>query len=149
MRKKAAAFATALTVISLITGCGNSRAVQASDIERTEVTTAAETAEVKKPEAEERILAKYLTGIRDRNILEGARDIDYLSEAGSIEQVITKVEADDKDVDTSKTGVYTVRYIVTVDLENLETAETYIKEHPEAAVKPDPSEGKAKKEKDS
>ena len=146
MRKKAAAFATALTVISLITGCGNSRAVQASDTERTEVTTAAETAEVKKPEAEERILAKYLTGIRDRNILEGARDIDYLSEAGSIEQVITKVEADDKDVDTSKTGVYTVRYIVTVDLENLETAETYIKEHPEAAVKPDPSEGKAKKE---
>ena len=142
MRKKAAAFATALTVISLITGCGNSRAVQASDTERTEVTTAAETAEVKKPEAEERILAKYLTGIRDRNILEGARDIDYLSEAGSIEQVITKVEVDDKEVDTSKTGVYTVRYRVTVDLENLEKAETYIKEHPEAAVKPDPSEAK-------
>lgn len=141
MRKKAAAFAAAFTAISLIAGCGNGRAVQVSDTGRTELTTAVEAAEEKRPEAKEKILAKYLTGIRDRNILEGARDIDYLSEAGSLEQVITKVEADDKDVDTSKTGVYTVRYRITVDLENLEKAEAYIKEHPEAAVKPDPSEG--------
>ena len=145
MRKQAAAFAAAFTAISLLAGCGSSRAVQASDTERTEATTVVEAAEEKRPEAEEKTLAKYLTGIRDRNILEGARDIDFLSEAGSIEQVITKVEVDDKDVDTSKTGIYTVRYRVTVDLENLEKAETYIKEHPEAAVKPDPSDAKGDK----
>ena len=145
MGKQAAAFAAAFTAISLLTACGSGRAVQASDTERTEATTVVEASEEKRPEAEEKTLAKYLTGIRDRNILEGAMDIDFLSEAGSIEQVITKVEVDDKDVDTSKTGVYTVRYRVTVDLENLEKAETYIKEHPEAAVKPDPSDAKGDK----
>ena len=62
MRKQAAAFAAAFTAISLLAGCGSSRAVQASDTERTEATTVVEAAEEKRPEAEEKTLAKYLTG---------------------------------------------------------------------------------------
>ena len=64
MRKQAAAFAAAFTAISLLTACGSGRAVQASDTERTEATTVVEASEEKRPEAEEKTLAKYLTGIR-------------------------------------------------------------------------------------
>ena len=140
MRKKAAAIVMTLTAISLVTGCGSSMPAQSADTARTKEVSVTETAEENKPVADEGILAKYMTGIRDRNILEGARDIDYLSEAGSIEPVIRNVEVDDKDVDTSKSGTYTVRYRVTVDLENLEKAENFLKDHPEAA-KTDASEG--------
>ena len=50
--------------------------------------------------------------------------------------MITDVKVDDSAVDTTKPGTYKVKYTVTVDLENLERAEAYVAEHPEALEAP-------------
>ena len=135
-------FIAILGILGVLSGCGGRETAAAP-----EAPQAAETVTAAAPVSEEPVitpdegtLAKYLAGIRDRNVLEGARDINYLSEAESMKQVITGIEVDDHEVDTAKAGTYTVRYKITVNTKNLEKAEAYIREHPEAAVlKPVPA----------
>ena len=135
-------FIALLGILGLMAGCGENTQAAAP-----EAPQAAETVTAAAPVTEEPVitpdegtLAKYLVGIRDRNVLKGARDINYLSEAESMKQVITGIEVDDHEVDTAKAGTYTVRYKITVNTKNLEKAEAYIREHPEAAVlKPVPA----------
>ena len=96
---------------------------------------------------DEEMLSKYFVGIMDRFVLEGAKDIDYLSETDGMEQVVERIEADAREVDTTRPGTYTVRYKVTVNVENLERAEAYIREHPDAVhMKADPAKTQEKKE---
>ena len=143
MRKKTVTtFITLLGILGLMAGCGENTQAAAPEAPQTAetVTAAAQVTEEPVITPDEGILAKYLAGIRDRNVLEGARDINYLSEAESMKQVITGIEVDDHEVDTAKAGTYTVRYKITVNTKNLEKAEAYIREHPEAAVlKPVPA----------
>ena len=135
-------FIAILGILGVLSGCGGRETAAAP-----EAPQAAETVTAAAPVTEEPVitpdegtLAKYLVGIRDRNVLKGARDINYLSEAESMKQVITGIEVDDHEVDTAKAGTYTVRYKITVNTKNLEKAEAYIREHPEAAVlKPVPA----------
>ena len=129
-------FIAILGILGVLSGCGGRETAAAP-----EAPQAAETVTAAAPVTEEPVitpdegtLAKYLVGIRDRNVLKGARDINYLSEAESMKQVITGIEVDDHEVDTAKAGTYTVRYKITVNTKNLEKAEAYIREHPEAAV---------------
>ena len=143
-------FIALLGILGLMAGCGENTQAAAP-----EAPQAAETVTAAAPVTEEPVitpdegtLAKYLVGIRDRNVLKGARDINYLSEAESMKQVITGIEVDDHEVDTAKAGTYTVRYKITVNTKNLEKAEAYIREHPEEAVlKPVPAEAPEKEEK--
>ena len=44
------------------------------------------------------MLSKYFVGIMDRFVLEGAKDIDYLSETDGMEQVVERIEADDREM---------------------------------------------------
>ena len=143
-------FIAILGILGVLSGCGGRETAAAS-----EAPQAAETVTAAAPVTEEPVitpdegtLAKYLVGIRDRNVLKGARDINYLSEAESMKQVITGIEVDDHEVDTAMAGTYTVRYKITVNTKNLEKAEAYIREHPEEAVlKPVPAEAPEKEEK--
>jgi len=143
MRKKTVTtFIALLGILGLMAGCGENTQAAAPEAPQTAetVTAAAQVTEEPVITPDEGILAKYLAGIRDRNVLEGARDINYLSDAESMKQVITGIEVDDHEVDTAKAGTYTVRYKITVNTKNLEKAEVYIREHPEAAVlKPVPA----------
>ena len=151
MRKKTVTtFIALLGILGVLSGCGGRETAAAP-----EAPQAAETVTAAAPVTEEPVitpdegtLAKYLVGIRDRNVLKGARDINYLSEAESMKQVITGIEVDDHEVDSAKAGTYTVRYKITVNTKNLEKAEAYIREHPEEAVlKPVPAEAPEKEEK--
>lgn len=143
-------FIAILGILGVLSGCGGRETAAAP-----EAPQAAETVTAAAPVTEEPVitpdegtLAKYLVGIRNRNVLKGARDINYLSEAESMKQVITGIEVDDHEVDTAKAGTYTVRYKITVNTKNLEKAEAYIREHPEEAVlKPVPAEAPEKEEK--
>ena len=143
-------FIAILGILGVLSGCGGRETAAAP-----EAPQAAETVTAAAPVTEEPVitpdegtLAKYLVGIRDRNVLKGARDINYLSEAESMKQVITGIEVDDHEVDSAKAGTYTVRYKITVNTKNLEKAEAYIREHPEEAVlKPVPAEAPEKEEK--
>ena len=142
MKKTVTTFIALLGILGLMAGCGENTQAAAPEAPQTAetVTAAAQVTEEPVITPDEGILAKYLAGIRDRNVLEGARDINYLSEAESMKQVITGIEVDDHEVDTAKAGTYTVRYKITVNTKNLEKAEAYIREHPEAAVlKPVPA----------
>ena len=135
-------FIAILGILGVLSGCGGRETAAAPEApqEAETVTAAAPVSEEPVITPDEGTLAKYLAGIRDRNVLEGARDINYLSEAESMKQVITGIEVDDHEVDTAKAGTYTVRYKITVNTKNLEKAEAYIREHPEAAVlKPVPA----------
>lgn len=114
--------------MTAFTGCGEKPAEQAPVTEATKGEAKTEAPAKVSEEAAE----KYILGITDRFILEGAKDIDFLSKKESVDKVITKVEADDSAVDTSKPGTYKVRYTVTVNVRNLEKAEAYVAEHPEA-----------------
>ena len=135
-------FIAILGILGVLSGCGGRETAAAP-----EAPQAAETVTAAAPVTEEPVitpdegtLAKYLVGIRDRNVLKGARDINYLSEAESMKQVITGIEVDDHEVDTTMAGTYTVRYKITVNTKKLEKAEAYIREHPEEAVlKPVPA----------
>ena len=118
-------FIAILGILGVLSGCGGRETAAAP-----EAPQAAETVTAAAPVTEEPVitpdegtLAKYLVGIRDRNVLKGARDINYLSEAESMKQVITGIEVDDHEVDTAKAGTYTVRYKITVNTKNLEKAE--------------------------
>ena len=143
-------FIAILGILGVLSGCGGRETAAAP-----EAPQAAETVTAAAPVTEEPVitpdegtLAKYLVGIRDRNVRKGARDINYLSEAESMKQVITGIEVDDHEVDSAKAGTYTVRYKITVNTKNLEKAEAYIREHPEEAVlKPVPAEAPEKEEK--
>ena len=143
MRKKTVTtFIALLGILGLMAGCGENTQAAAPEAPQTAetVTAAAQVTEEPVITPDEGTLAKYLVGIRDRNVLKGARDINYLSEAESMKQVITGIEVDEHEVDTAKAGTYTVRYKITVNTKNLEKAEAYIREHPEAAVlKPVPA----------
>ena len=149
-KRTVTAFIAILGILGVLSGCGGRETAAAP-----EAPQAAETVTAAAPVTEEPVitpdegtLAKYLVGIRDRNVLKGARDINYLSEAESMKQVITGIEVDDHEVDTAKAGTYTVRYKITVNTKNLEKAEAYIREHPEEAVlKPVPAEAPEKEEK--
>lgn len=141
-------FIAILGILGVLSGCGGRETAAAPEAPQAAetVTAAAQVTEEPVITPDEGTLAKYLAGIRDRNVLEGARDINYLSEAESMKQVITGIEVDDHEVDTAKAGTYTVRYKITVNTKNLEKAEAYIREHPEAAVlKPVPAEAPEKK----
>ena len=143
-------FIAILGILGVLSGCGGRETAAASEAPQAAetVTAAAPVTEEPVITPDEGILAKYLAGIRDRNVLEGARDINYLSEAESMKQVITGIEVDDHEVDSAKAGTYTVRYKITVNTKNLEKAEAYIREHPEEAVlKPVPAEAPEKEEK--
>ena len=113
----------------LLNGCGNKNAASSSATE-----AAAEPAPVTADEKD--ILGRYVLGIDDRAILEGAKNIDLLARAESMKKVITKIDVDDSAVDTTKPGTYKVKYTVTVDVKNLEKAEAYIEAHPEALTPP-------------
>ena len=135
-------FIAILGILGVLSGCGGRETAAAPEAPQAAETVTAAAPVMEEPviTPDEGTLAKYLVGIRDRNVLEGARDINYLSEAESMKQVITGIEVDDHEVDTAKAGTYTVRYKITVNTKNLEKAEAYIREHPEAAVlKPVPA----------
>ena len=143
-------FIAILGILGVLSGCGGRETAAAPEAPQAAetVTAAAPVTEEPVIKPDEGTLAKYLVGIRDRNVLKGARDINYLSEAESMKQVITGIEVDDHEVDTAKAGTYTVRYKITVNTKNLEKAEAYIREHPEEAVlKPVPAEAPEKEEK--
>ena len=132
----------------LLNGCGNKNAASSSAA-ATATEAAAEPAPVTADE--KNVLGRYVLGIDDRAILEGAKNIDLLARAESMKKVITKIDVDDSAVDTTKPGTYKVKYTVTVDVENLYRAEAYIAEHPEALEAPavpakEPDTGKAQAE---
>lgn len=135
MKKKfAAALIAVMMAGSVMAGCGEKPA------EPTPVTVTKEEPKAEAPASVSRETAeKYILGITDRFVLEGAKDIDFLSRKEILDKVIAKVEADDSAVDTTKPGTYKVRYTVTVNVRNLKKAEAYVEEHPEAleaSVKP-------------
>ena len=128
MKKKFAAVLIAVMMAgSVMAGCGEKPAAP------TPVTVTKEEPKAEAPASVSReTTEKYILGITDRFVLEGAKDIDFLSRKEILDKVITKVEADDSAVDTTKPGTYKVRYTVTVNVRNLEKAEAYVAEHPEA-----------------
>lgn len=128
MKKKfAAALIAVMMAGSVMAGCGEKPADPTPVTVTKEEPKAEATVSVSRETAE-----KYILGITDRFVLEGAKDIDFLSRKEILDKVITKVEADDSAVDTTKPGTYKVRYTVTVNVRNLEKAEAYVAEHPEA-----------------
>lgn len=133
-KKLAVMMAAIVSSVCLFAGCGNKSAVTdpAPVIESAEADTDTE------PAAKEArdILGRYVLGIDDRAILEGAKNIDLLARAESMKKVVTKIDVDDSAVDTTKPGTYKVKYTVTVDVKNLEKAEAYIEAHPEALTPP-------------
>jgi len=135
-KRTVTAFIALLGILGLLAGCGGKEASAAAEAPQTAETVTAAAPVMEEPAAvpDEDVLAKYLVGIMDRNVLQGSADINYLSEADSMKQVITGIEVDDHEVDTAKAGTYTVRYKISVSMKNLEKAEAYIREHPEAVV---------------
>lgn len=147
MKKRRFVSTIALTaVLALMAGCGKQEPVTTAAAAAT--TAAPAIVEEAKPEEPSydtsAIISKYLRGLRDRNILEGAKNIDLLAKSESTKHVVKNITVDDSAVDMTKPGKYTARYIVTVDLDNLEKAEAYLAEHPEAMTPV-----KAKPEKDT
>lgn len=118
-------------VLSVMTGCRNGAKDEAPVVQSTEV-IAEVVPNTNNTEEKKDILGRYVIGIDDRAILEGAESIDYLIRAERMKRVVTKIDVDDSAVDTTKPGTYKVRYTVTVDVKNLEKAEAYIAVHPEA-----------------
>ena len=114
----------------LLNGCGNKNTASSSA-----AATATESADAAQY-IESNVISKYLIGLENRNIREGAKNIDLLARAESMKKVITKIDVDDSAVDTAKPGTYKVKYTVTVDVKNLEKAEAYIEAHPEALTPP-------------
>lgn len=150
MKKRRFVSTIALTaVLALMAGCGKTEPT----VTATAATTAAPAAVTEEAKPEEpsydtsAIISKYLRGLRDRNILEGAKNIDLLAKSESTKHVVKNITVDDSAVDMTKPGKYTARYIVTVDLDNLEKAEAYLAEHPEAMtpVKAEPEKDAADK----
>lgn len=132
MKKKfAAALIAAMMAGTAIAGCGNEAKTEAPAVQSTEV-TAEQAPETEENTEERNILGRYVLGIDNRAVLEGAEAIDYLIKAESMKNVVTKIEVDDSAVDTAKPGTYKVKYTVTVDVSNLKKAEAYIAGHPEA-----------------
>ena len=150
MKKKRFVSTIALAaVMTIMAGCGKQEPAAAAPVAAT--TAAPAIVEEAKPEEPSydasAIISKYLRGLRDRNILEGAKNIDLLAKSESMKHVVKNVAVDDSAVDMTKPGKYTARYIVTVDLDNLEKAEAYLAEHPEAMtpVKAEPEKDAADK----
>ena len=150
MKKKRFVSTIALAaVMTIMAGCGKQEPAAAAPVAAT--TAAPAIVEEAKPEEPSydtsAIISKYLRGLRDRNILEGAKNIDLLAKSESTKHVVKNVTVDDSAVDMTKPGKYTARYIVTVDLDNLEKAEAYLAEHPEAMtpVKTEPEKDAADK----
>ena len=150
MKKKRFVSTIALAaVMTIMAGCGKQEPVTTAAAAAT--TAAPAIVEEAKPEEPSydtsAIIGKYLRGLRDRNILEGAKNIDLLAKSESMKHVVKNVTVDDSAVDMTKPGKYTARYIVTVDLDNLEKAEAYLAEHPEAMtpVKAEPEKDAADK----
>ena len=131
MKKKfVAALIAAMMATTAVSGCGT------QPTEPVNVTKTAETKTETPTVVNSEAAGKYILGIADRFVLEGAKNVDLLSRKTSIDKVITDVKVDDSAVDTTKPGTYKVKYTVTVDLENLERAEAYVAEHPEALEAP-------------
>ena len=128
MKKKfAAALIAVMMAGSVMAGCGEKPA------EPTPVTVTKEEPKAEAPASVSRETAeRYILGITDRFVLEGAKDVDFLARKEALDKVITEVKVDDSAVDTTKPGTYKVRYTVTVNVKNLEKAEAYVAEHPEA-----------------
>ena len=128
MKKKfAAALFAVMMAGSVMAGCGEKPA------EPTPVTVTKEEPKAEAPASVSRETAeRYILGITDRFVLEGAKDVDFLARKEALDKVITEVKVDDSAVDTTKPGTYKVRYTVTVNVKNLEKAEAYVAEHPEA-----------------
>lgn len=151
MKKRRFVSTIALTaVLALMAGCGKQEPVTTAAAAATTAAPAAVTEEAKPEEPSydaSAIIGKYLRGLRDRNILEGAKNIDLLAKSESTKHVVKNITVDDSAVDMTKPGKYTARYIVTVDLDNLEKAEAYLAEHPEAMtpVKAEPEKDAADK----
>lgn len=150
MKKKRFVSTIALAaVMTIMAGCGKQEPAAAAPVAAT--TAAPAIVEEAKPEEPSydtsAIISKYLRGLRDRNILEGAKNIDLLAKSESTKHVVKNVAVDDSAVDMTKPGKYTARYVVTVDLDNLEKAEAYLAEHPEAMtpVKAEPEKDAADK----
>ena len=128
MKKKfAAALIAVMMAGSVMAGCGEKPAVP------TPVTVTKEEPKAEAPASVSRETAeRYILGITNRFVLEGAKDVDFLARKEVLDKVITEVKVDDSAVDTTKPGTYKVRYTVTVNVKNLEKAEAYVAEHPEA-----------------
>lgn len=150
MKKRRFVSTIALTaVLALMAGCGKTEPT----VTATAATTAVPAAVTEESKPEEpsydasAIIGKYLRGLRDRNILEGAKNINLLAKSESTKHVVKNITVDDSAVDMTKPGKYTAKYIVTVDLDNLEKAEAYLAEHPEAMtpVKTEPEKDAADK----
>lgn len=134
MKKRiAAALIAAMMAGTIITGCGADAKTEAPAVQST-VAAAEQAPEAEEAKEERNILGRYVYGIDNRAVLEGAKSIDYLIKAESMKNVVTKIEVDDSAVDTAKPGTYKVRYTFTVDVGNLEKAERYIEEHPEVVA---------------
>ena len=131
MKKRiAAALIAAMMAGTVITGCGTDAKTEAPAVQST-VAAAEQAPEAEEAKEERHILGRYVSGIDNRAVLEGAKSIDYLIKAKSMKNVVTRIDVDDSAVDTAKPGTYKVSYTVTVNVGNLEKAEGYIEEHPE------------------
>ena len=97
MRKRTATtFIALLGILSVLSGCANKGTAAATEAPQT-AETAAGAGKVREGPAitpDEEMLSKYFVGIMDRFVLEGAKDIDYLSETDGMEQVVERIEAD-------------------------------------------------------
>ena len=129
-KRIAAALIAAMMVGTVITGCGTDAETEAPAVQST-VAAAEQAPEAEEAKEDRHILGRYVSGIDNRAVLEGAKSIDYLIKAESMKNVVTRIDVDDSAVDTAKPGTYKVSYTVTVNVENLEKAEGYIEEHPE------------------
>ena len=132
-KRIAAALIAAMMAGTIITGCGTDAKTEAPAVQST-VAAAEQAPEAEEAKEERHILGRYVSGIDNRAVLEGAKSIDYLIKAESMKNVVTKIEVDDSAVDTAKPGTYKVRYTFTVDVGNLKKAERYIEEHPEVVA---------------
>ena len=104
MKKRiAAALIAAMMAGTVITGCGTDAKTEAPAVQST-VAAAEQAPEAEEAKEERHILGRYVSGIDNRAVLEGAKSIDYLIKAKSMKNVVTRIDVDDSAVDTAKPG---------------------------------------------
>ena len=136
MKKKAALIiAAALSISTIFAGCGNTtQAEPVTDTPAVTATTTQPAAEEKAPDKTDELARMFVKGIHNRFVLQDSKDINYLRDTEYAEKIVEDVKVDDSEVDTTKAGKYTVHYTVVVNKKNLDKAQKYLDEHPEAAA---------------
>ena len=136
MKKKAALIiAAALSISTIFAGCGNTtQAEPVTETPAVAATTTQPAAEEKAPDKTDELARMFVKGIHNRFVLQDSKDINYLRNTEYAEKIVEDVKVDDSEVDTTKAGKYTVHYTVVVNKKNLDKAQKYLDEHPEAAA---------------